>query len=70
MWCSTSHAMCLSWRPTAGLGPPRSHDRSRALHPQVVDGSLRRGDRIVSSATKEAYDAQEIGVLTPKMVPW
>ena len=37
---------------------------------QVVDGSVRVGDRIESSATGEVYDVMETGLLTPGMTPW
>ena len=36
---------------------------------QVVDGEITRGMRIASAATGEAYEAAEVGVLTPHMTP-
>ncbi len=36
---------------------------------RVVDGSLRRGDRIKLMATGAAYTAEQLGIFTPKSVP-
>jgi GTP-binding protein LepA len=35
---------------------------------RIVDGELRRGDRIVLMAMEAEYDAEEVGFLTPKAV--
>jgi GTP-binding protein LepA len=36
---------------------------------RVVEGTLRRGAKVILMATGQAYDAEEIGRLTPKPVP-
>jgi GTP-binding protein LepA len=36
---------------------------------RVIDGALRRGRRVTLMATGRAYDAEEIGILTPRPVP-
>ena len=36
---------------------------------RVVDGSLKRGDRIKLMATGAAYTAEQLGIFTPKSVP-
>src|SRR5262245_30473189 len=36
---------------------------------RVIDGTLRRRARILLMTTGQTYDAEEIGLLTPKMVP-
>jgi GTP-binding protein LepA len=36
---------------------------------RVVEGTLRRGARIILMATGQAYDAEDVGLFTPKPIP-
>ncbi|KAK1259694.1 hypothetical protein QJS04_geneDACA005449 [Acorus gramineus] len=38
-------------------------------HVAVVDGTLRKGDKIASAATNQAYEALDVGIMHPELTP-
>ncbi|KAL6960727.1 hypothetical protein U1Q18_038490 [Sarracenia purpurea var. burkii] len=38
-------------------------------HVAVVDGTLRKGDKILSAATGQAYEVLDVGIMNPELTP-
>nr|ATG71176.1 small GTP-binding protein [Callitropsis nootkatensis] len=43
--------------------------RGVICHVAVIDGALRKGDKIASAATGQSYEAMDVGILHPELTP-
>lgn len=43
--------------------------RGVICHVAVVDGALRKGDKIASAATSRAYEVLDVGIMHPELTP-
>ena len=68
---STDRPKAKSLRPLRALVFDSYYDAYRGVivFIRVVDGELRKGDRIQFSASGAKYEALEVGVLTPGVGP-